>query len=49
MDLIVCNKCGQKYDYSISLECAHCGEYQNIEDEDFANGMMYPGHETWDD
>lgn len=48
-DIIKCNKCGYEYDYSIHTICPHCGEYQNVEDEDFDNGIMYPGHETWND
>lgn len=47
--IINCNKCDKEYDYSIQTKCPHCGEYQNVTDEDFDNGMAYPGHETWDD
>ena len=47
-NIIKCNKCGKEYDYNKSLECPHCGRYQDIFDEDFANGQYYPGSETYD-
>jgi len=48
-EIIKCNKCGFEYNYSTSTVCPHCGEYQNLEDEEFYTGIMYPAHETWND
>jgi hypothetical protein len=44
---IECNKCGKEFDYSKALKCTYCNEYQNLEDEDYYNGVMFPAHETW--
>ena len=48
-EIINCNKCGKEFDYSKTLICPNCCEFQTVEDEDFSNGMMYPGHEAWED
>lgn len=48
-EIITCNKCGKDFDYGKSYKCTHCGEYQNVEDEDFCNGIAYPAHEIWED
>ena len=46
--MIECNNCGELFDYDNLTQCPNCKEYQNIFDEDYANGMMYPGSETYD-
>lgn len=48
-EVINCNKCGKEFDYSKTLICPNCNEFQTVEDEDFADGIAYPAHETWGD